>query len=90
MANHTATHLLQSALIETLGSHIKQAGSNVGPIAAKVDFTHPEALKENEIKKVEQLINQKVREGISVTPELMSKDEAINKGAIGTFWRKVW
>ena len=88
MANHTATHLLQSALIETLGSHVKQAGSNVGPSRLRFDFTHPEALKENEVKKVEQLINQKIREGISVIPELMSKDQAMDKGAMALFGEK--
>ena len=71
-----------------MSSHIKQAGSNVGPSRLRFDFTHPEALKENEVKKVEQLINQKIREGISVIPELMSKDEAMNKGAMALFGEK--
>ena len=88
MANHTATHLLQAALIETLGTHIKQAGSNVGPNRLRFDFTHPEALKQDEIQKVENLINQKIRESILVTPELMSKDDAINKGAMALFGEK--
>ena len=59
MANHTATHLLQAALIETLGTHIKQAGSNVSPNRLRFDFTHPEALKQDEIQKWKILLIRK-------------------------------
>ena len=88
MANHTATHLLQSALIETLGPHVKQAGSNVGPNRLRFDFTHPEALNSSELNKVEGLINQKIRAAIGVTPSIMSKDDAMKKGAMALFGEK--
>ncbi|HLT22462.1 MAG TPA: alanine--tRNA ligase, partial [Bacteriovoracaceae bacterium] len=86
--NHSATHLLQAALIKTLGDHIKQAGSSVGPDRLRFDFTHAEALKPEEIKKVEDLVNATINLGLPVCSELMHKDEASKRGAMALFGEK--
>ncbi len=86
--NHSATHLLQAALIKTLGDHIKQAGSSVGPDRLRFDFTHAEALKPEEIKKVEDLVNATINLGLPVCAELMHKDEASKRGAMALFGEK--
>jgi alanyl-tRNA synthetase len=86
--NHSATHLLQSALIKVLGPHIKQAGSSVGPDRLRFDFTHSEALKPEEIAKVEELVNSAVASSLPVTAAQMTKDEASKKGAMALFGEK--
>lgn len=86
--NHSATHLLQSALIKVLGTHVKQAGSSVGPDRLRFDFTHSEALKPEEIARVEELVNSAVATSLPVTAAHMSKDEATQKGAMALFGEK--
>lgn len=86
--NHSATHLLQSALIKVLGPHIKQAGSSVGPDRLRFDFTHNEALKPEEITKIEELVNSAVASALPVTAAQMTKDEAVKKGAMALFGEK--
>lgn len=86
--NHSATHLLQSALIKVLGNHVKQAGSSVGPDRLRFDFTHSEALKAEEIQKVEEIVNSAVASALTVTACQMSKDEATKKGAMALFGEK--
>lgn len=86
--NHSATHLLQSALIKVLGDHVKQAGSSVGPDRLRFDFTHNEALKPEEIAQVEELVNSAVATALPVTAAHMSKDEATKKGAMALFGEK--
>ncbi len=86
--NHSATHLLQSALIKVLGSHVKQAGSSVGPDRLRFDFTHSEALKPDELAKVEELVNSAVSSALPVNAAQMSKDEATKKGAMALFGEK--
>ncbi|MFP5386507.1 MAG: alanine--tRNA ligase [Bacteriovoracia bacterium] len=86
--NHSATHLLQSALIQVLGNHVKQAGSSVGPDRLRFDFTHSEALKSDEIARVEELVNSAVASSLPVTACHMSKDEATKKGAMALFGEK--
>lgn len=86
--NHSATHLLQSALIEVLGDHVKQAGSSVGPERLRFDFTHLQAMTKDEIKNVEKLVNEKVREHLDVQANEMSMDSAIEKGALALFGEK--
>jgi alanyl-tRNA synthetase len=88
MRNHSATHLLQSALIKVLGNHVKQAGSSVGPERLRFDFTHPEALKPQEILQVETLVNQAIASGLPVVAKNMSKDEAAKLGAMALFGEK--
>lgn len=86
--NHSATHLLQSALIKVLGNHVKQAGSSVGADRLRFDFTHSEALKPEEIAQVEELVNTAVATSLPVTAAQMSKDEAAKKGAMALFGEK--
>ncbi len=86
--NHSATHLLQSALIETLGDHIKQAGSQVDSKRLRFDFTHPQAVSKKELKAVEQLVNKKIEEALNVEANLMTKDQAVSKGALALFGEK--
>jgi alanyl-tRNA synthetase len=86
--NHSATHLLQAALIHTLGDHVKQAGSLVTEHRLRFDFTHPSALTADEIQRIENLVNTQIRNDLVVTPCLMSKDQAINQGAMALFGEK--
>lgn len=86
--NHSATHLLQSALIKVLGPHVKQAGSSVGPDRLRFDFTHSEAVKPEELLQVEELVNSAISSSLKVTASHMSKDEATKKGAMALFGEK--
>lgn len=86
--NHSATHLLQSALIKVLGPHVKQAGSSVGPDRLRFDFTHSEALKPEELSQVEELVNSAVASALSVKASQMTKDQATKKGAMALFGEK--
>lgn len=86
--NHSATHLLQSALISVLGPHVKQAGSSVGPDRLRFDFTHSEAVKPEELARVEELVNKAIASEMPVDACQMSKDEATKKGAMALFGEK--
>jgi alanyl-tRNA synthetase len=86
--NHTATHLLQAALREVLGQHIRQSGSYVGPDKLRFDFTHYEPLLEEQIQRVEGLVNEKVLENLPVKAAEKSFREAKEEGAIAIFEEK--
>ena len=86
--NHTATHLLQWALQQVLGKHIKQAGSLVAPDLLRFDFTHFQAMSEAELLQVETLINEKIWKSEAVSKREMPKEEAIAAGAIAFFGEK--
>ena len=86
--NHTATHLLHWALREVLGTHVKQAGSLVSPDLLRFDFTHFQALTEEELLKIENLMNGKIWGGDPVSKKEMPKDQAIAAGAIAFFGEK--
>jgi alanyl-tRNA synthetase len=88
MRNHSATHLLQAALIEVLGEHVKQAGSMNGPDRLRFDFTHPEAVTKSELIKIEDLVNEKIMASLDVVANIMTKDEAQEKGAMALFGEK--
>jgi alanyl-tRNA synthetase len=85
---HTATHLLHQALREVLGDHAQQTGSNITPERIRFDFSHPERLTVEQIKRVEDTVNQKIKEDLPVKREMMSLDEAKKAGAIGLFGEK--
>ncbi len=85
MRNHTATHLLQSALRQVLGDHVKQAGSLVEPERLRFDFTHFSPVEEREIEEVERIVNEKIMENIPLESSLLSIDDAIGSGAIALF-----
>ena len=82
---HTATHLLQQALREVLGDHVEQKGSNITPDRTRFDFSHPQNLTPEEIKKVEDIVNQKIIEALPVSKEIMTPQEAKEQGALGFF-----
>ncbi len=86
--NHSATHLLQAALIKTLGSHIKQAGSYVNEDMLRFDFTHDSGLSDEEIAKTEELVNSEIKAAIPVKDQIMKKDEAVKAGAMALFGEK--
>ena len=88
MRNHSATHLLQSALIKVLGPHVKQAGSLVTSEKLRFDFTHLQAMTKEEIQKVEDLVNTQIQKGAKVTAEVMNMDAAVKKGAMALFGEK--
>ena len=85
---HTATHLLQAALREVLGKHVKQMGSDITSQRLRFDFSHPQKMTEEEIKKVEDLVNQKIKGDLEVKKEEMSYEEAIKSGVLAFFKEK--
>jgi len=88
MRNHTATHLLQTALRETLGSHIKQQGSLVDEGRLRFDFTHPKGVSVQEIQKIEDRLNAFIRQSDKVSTEVLPLEEAKKKGALAFFAEK--
>lgn len=86
--NHSATHLLQKALKTVLGEHVEQAGSLVTKDRLRFDFTHFAPLTEDEINKVEEIINSKIMESIPVVTDIMTIEEAKKTGAMALFGEK--
>jgi alanyl-tRNA synthetase len=85
---HTVTHLLHQALRQILGDEVHQVGSNITPERLRFDFTYPEKLTEDQIKKVEDLINEQIKKDLPVKMEMMSLDKAKEKGALAFFTDK--
>src|SRR5947199_9060647 len=87
-ANHTGTHILHAVLRETLGIHVKQAGSLVEPDRLRFDYTHFAPLTDREIEEIEQKINQVVFRNLPVQTEIMEINQAIARGALVFFGEK--
>lgn len=85
---HTATHLLQAALRQVLGEHVYQKGSNITAERLRFDFSHPEKMTPEEIKKVEDLVNEKIKENLEIKREEMTPEVAKAQGALGVFEAK--
>gem|GEM_PF-74813 len=85
---HTATHLLLAALRQVLGDHVYQRGSNITAERMRFDFSHPEKLTPEQIKKIEDIVNQKIKEDIPVVCQEMPLAEAKKKNMMGIFENK--
>ena len=85
---HSTTHLLDAALKKVLGDHVHQAGSLVEPDRLRFDFTHFEAISPEELRQVEELVNDVILEGYPVVTEILPIEEAKKKGAVAMFGEK--
>ena len=88
MANHSATHLLQSALNVVLGDHIKQMVSYVGPDYLRFDFSHFKKISDEELRRIEEIVNQNIADALLVKVEILPKEEALKLGAKHFFYDK--
>jgi len=86
--NHTATHLLHAALRQTLGDHVKQAGSVVEPARLRFDFTHYAALAPGELTEIERLVNRELLRNLDVSTEILPLEQALETGAMALFGEK--
>jgi len=86
--NHSATHLLQSALKKVLGEHVKQSGSYVDPDRLRFDFSHYASLSSAELADIEKIVNGKIRKNIQINTREISTDKAIEEGATALFGEK--
>jgi alanyl-tRNA synthetase len=87
-ANHSATHLLHAALKRVLGGHVQQKGSLVAPERLRFDFSHPKPVAEDELERIEQMVNDVIRQNSDVSTRLMATDKAIEAGAEALFGEK--
>jgi alanyl-tRNA synthetase len=82
---HTATHLLQQALRDVLGTHVHQVGSNITPERLRFDFSHPKKLTSEEILRVEDMVNQQILRDLQTNMEVMPLQQALDQGALAFF-----
>lgn len=87
-ALHTATHLLHKALHIVLGEHVQQKGSNITSERLRFDFSHPNKMSDEEIKRVEDIVNEQIQKGLTVTMQTMPLEEAKATGAYAFFGDK--
>jgi len=85
---HTATHLLHAALRQVLGDYVQQKGSNINPDRLRFDFSHPNPLVSEEIKKVEDIVNKQIKAKLPVTCVEMELEDAKKAGALAFFGQK--
>ncbi|MFJ5363290.1 alanine--tRNA ligase [Pectobacterium sp. CHL-2024] len=86
--NHSATHLLHAALRQVLGDHVAQKGSLVNDSYLRFDFSHTEAMKPEQIRQVEDIVNAQIRRNLTVQTDVMALDDARAKGAMALFGEK--
>ena len=86
--HHSATHLLHAALKQVLGDHVEQRGSLVAPDHLRFDFTHPRAVTEQELRKIERLVNREIRVNPASDVQVMAFDDALQTGAAALFGEK--
>jgi alanyl-tRNA synthetase len=82
---HTATHLLNQALRDVLGTHVRQMGSNITQERLRFDFSHPQKLTGDEIQRVEEIVNQQIQRDLETTMEIMPLQQALDQGALAFF-----
>lgn len=85
---HTATHLLHQALRDVLGNEVQQRGSNITPERLRFDFAFPRKMTDEEKERVEEIVNEKIKEALPIENEVMDKDKAISSGALHFFDQK--
>ncbi len=88
MRNHTATHLLNAALRNILGTHVKQAGSLVAPDHLRFDFSHFAQVDPSELGEIEQQVNEEIRKNLEMRTDIMNIDDALSSGALAFFGDK--
>jgi alanyl-tRNA synthetase len=82
---HTATHLLNQALRDVLGTHVRQMGSNITQERLRFDFSHPKKLTRDEILRVEEIVNRQIQRDLQTTVEVMPLQQALDQGALAFF-----
>ncbi|MGZ6009319.1 MAG: alanine--tRNA ligase, partial [Rhizomicrobium sp.] len=87
-ANHSATHLLHAALKRVLGSHVSQKGSLVSPDRLRFDFSHPKPVTQDELERIEQMVNAVIRQNSDTSTRVMPTDQAVAAGAEALFGEK--
>jgi alanyl-tRNA synthetase len=82
---HTATHLLQQALRDVLGAHVRQMGSNITAERLRFDFSHPKKLTPEELARVEEVVNRQIERDLAVSMQMMPLQQALDQGALAFF-----
>jgi len=88
LLNHSATHLMHAALRIVLGDHVSQKGSLVAPDRLRFDFSHYEAVTQAQLREIEDIVNEQIRDNVAASTDLMPYDDAVSSGAMALFGEK--